>query len=161
MNNTYKYLLPLAMLYMTIKVTTVLMIYKIVTIGGFSASASTLIIPLWFLLGDIIAEVYGYKIAKKLIWTAIICQFAFAFICGAFAYVPSPDVLSNQKAYEEILSKLPRVAFASFLAISLGGIFNAYAINKWKILLKGKYFAQKPGSIKYWRVNLYYMCIFG
>lgn len=138
--NNYKYLLPLAMLYMTIKVTTVFMIYKIVTIGTFSASASTLIIPLWFFVGDIIAEVYGYKIARNILWIAIVCQFAFAFICGAFAHIASPNVLLNQIAYEEILSKLPRVAVASFLAILLGGIFNAYAINKWKILLKGKYF---------------------
>ena len=140
MNRHYKYLLPLAMFYMTIKVTTVLMIYKIITIGGLSVSASTLIIPLWFFVGDIIAEVYGYKVARDLIWIAIICQFAFAFICGSFAHIVSPDMMSNQKAYEEILSKLPRVALASFLAIALGGLLNAYAINKWKILLKGKFF---------------------
>lgn len=139
--NNYKWLLPLAMFYMTIKVTTVLMIYKIVTIHGISASAATLIIPLWFLTGDIIAEVYGYKIAKQLIWIAIVCQFVYAFICAAFAYIPSPhDVLQNHEAYKEILSGLPRVAFASFLAIAVGGIFNAYAINKWKVLLRGKYF---------------------
>jgi uncharacterized integral membrane protein (TIGR00697 family) len=139
--NTHKYLLALAMFYMTIKITTVLLIYKIVTIGGFAVSASTIVIPLWFITGDIIAEIYGYKIARNLVWVAIFCQFIFAFICGSFASVISPEVLENQKAYQEILSRLPRVAFASFFAIIIGGLVNAYAINHWRILLKGKYFA--------------------
>lgn len=139
--NKYKWLLPLVMFYMTIKLTTVLTIYRVITIFGINASASTLIIPLWFLVGDIIAEIYGYKIAKKIIWLSIIFQFAFAIICALFAYIPSArDVLQNEQAYKEVLSGLPRVAMASFLAIMTGGIFNAYAINKWRILLKGKYF---------------------
>ena len=129
------------MFYMTINITTVLLIYKIVNIAGFSASASTLIIPLWFITGDIIAEIYGYKTAKKLIWMTIFCQFIFAFICGFFSSQISPEILQNQKAYDEILARIPRVAFAGFLAIILGGIFNAYAISRWGILLKGKYFA--------------------
>ncbi len=139
--NNHRYLLPLAMFYMTIKITTVLLIYKIITINGFFVSASTIVIPLWFITGDIIAEIYGYKIARNLVWTAILCQFIFAFICGSFASVISPDVLENQKAYQEILSRLPRVAFASFFAIVIGGLVNAHAINHWRILLKGKYFA--------------------
>jgi uncharacterized integral membrane protein (TIGR00697 family) len=141
MKNGYKYLLPLAMFYMTIKITTVFLIYKIVTIGSFSASASTIVIPLWFITGDIIAEIYGYKMARNLVWIAIFCQFIFAFICSSFAGIVSPDILQHQRAYEEILSGFPRVAFASFLAILLGGIFNAYVLTKWKILLDGKYFA--------------------
>jgi uncharacterized integral membrane protein (TIGR00697 family) len=139
--NSYKYLLPLAMFYMTIKITTVFLIYKIVSFYGFKASASTLIIPLWFITGDIIAEIYGYKIARNLVLVAVFCQLIFAFICSSFASVASPDILQNKKAYEEILAGLPRVVFASCVAIVLGGILNAYAISRWKILLKGKYFA--------------------
>lgn len=134
-------LLSLVMFYMTIKVTTALMIYKIINIFGIHISASTLIIPLWFLTGDIIAELYGYRVARNIIWLAVIFQFVFALICGLFAYIPSAtNVLNNQLAYQEILGGLPRVAFASFIGIMAGAIFNAYIINKWRILLKGKYF---------------------
>lgn len=140
MNNQYKYLAPIAMFYMTIKITTVFLIYKIINIAGFSASASTLIIPLWFVTGDIIAEIYDYKIAKNLVWAAIICQFVFALICSAFSFIPSEAVLQNQALYEELLARFARVAFASFLAIYVGGILNAYIFSKWKIFLKGKFF---------------------
>lgn len=136
----YKCLTFLSMLYMTIKLSTVVLIYKIISIGPFSASASTIIMPLWFVISDVIAEVYGYKIARQMIWLAIICQFLFAFVCAGLISVSSPLGWSHQEAYDQILGKLPRVALASFLAIVIGAFLNAYAISKWKILLHGKYF---------------------
>lgn len=137
---TYKYLTFLAMFYMTIKLSTVVLIYKIITIGSFTASASTLVIPFWFLTGDIIAEVYGYKIAKNTIWFALICQFIFSFICSGLINFSSPLFFQEQHAYAQVLGKLPRVATASFFAIVIGALANAYFILRWKILLKGKYF---------------------
>lgn len=128
------------MLYMTIKLITVILIYKIVLIGPFSATASTFIMPFWFFLGDIIAEVYGYKISRHVIWMAMLCQFLFAFTCYALIQLQSPPMWLYQSAYEQILGKLPRVALASFLAIVLGAFINVYILTKWKILLKGKYF---------------------
>ena len=125
---------------MTIKLTTVVLIYKIITIGPFSASASTLVMPLWFVMGDVIAEVYGYKVARHVIWMAIICQFIFAFACASLIALHAPSGWPNQDAYNQVLGKLPRVALASFLAIMAGAFINVYAVSKWKILLKGKYF---------------------
>jgi hypothetical protein len=96
--------------------------------------------PLWFVMGDVIAEVYGYKIARHMIWMAIICQFIFAFACAGLISFNAPLDWPHQEAYDQVLGKLPRVALASFLAIVNGAFINAYAISKWKILLRGKYF---------------------
>lgn len=136
----YKYLPFLLMFYMTVKLSTIILIYKIIYIGPFPATASTLIMPLWFILGDLIAEVYGYKVARHAIWMAIICQFIFAFICIVSINIESPPDWVGQEAYEQVLGNLPRVTIASFLAILGGAFVNAYAISKWKILLQGKYF---------------------
>lgn len=136
----YKFLTPLSMLYMTLKLITVVLIYKIISIGPFSASASTLVMPLWFVMGDVIAEVYGYKVARQIIWLAIFCQFVFVFVCSALISCESPLGWMHQEAYLQVFGKLPRVALASFLAIVTGAFINAYAISKWKILLHGKYF---------------------
>jgi len=133
-------LLVLALLYMSIKISTIVLIYKIIHIGPFSASASTLIIPLWFFLGDIIAEVYGYKIAKQIIWIALICQFVFACICWVMINIQAPPNWPIQEAYNQILGKLPRVSIASFTAIFVGAYLNAFILTKWKVLLHGKYF---------------------
>ncbi|WP_028389226.1 queuosine precursor transporter [Legionella fairfieldensis] len=135
----YKYLTLISMLYMTFKLTTILLIYKIINIGSISFTASTLVMPFWFFLGTIITETYGYRVSRHLIWMAIICQFIFAFICTTLIHVHSP-IWVNQAAYDQILGKLPRVAFASFLAIMCGAFINAYVLAKYKILSKGKSF---------------------
>lgn len=140
MNQQYKCLIPLAMFYMTIKLVTILTIYKIVKIGAITTTASTLIIPLWFLTGDIIAEVYGYNTSKQIIWITLIFQFLFALICASIIQLPSPSDWIYQSAYSQVLGKLPRVVIASFLAVVSGAFVNAYVISKWKVLLKGKYF---------------------
>lgn len=140
MNTQYKCLTALSMLYMTVKLITIVLIYKVILIGPFSATASTLIMPFWFFIGDIIAEVYGYKISRHVIWMTLIFQFIFAFACFVMIKLNSPITWLHQEAYDQVLGKLPRVAFASFLAITFGAFINAYILTKWKILLKGKHF---------------------
>ncbi len=140
MNMQYKCLTPLVMFYMTIKLVTVLVIYKIVTIGSISTTAATITIPLWFLTGDVIAEVYGYNISKQVIWAALICQFIFALICSLLIHLPSPANFAYQDAYNHVLGNLPRIVTASFIAIVCGAFVNAYTVSKWKVLLKGRLF---------------------
>lgn len=136
----YKYLGFLLMLFMTIKITTVILIYKIVQIGPLTFSASTLIMPFWFVLSDLITEVYGYRFAKNAIWTALLCQFLFAALCMGAIHLNSPPGWAGQEAYQQILGKLHLVTTGSFLAVISGAFINAYAISKWKVLLHGKYF---------------------
>jgi queuosine precursor transporter len=136
----FKFLYPISMFYMMIKLSTLILIYKIISIGPFTATASTLIMPLWFILGDIIAEVYGYRIAKAMIWYSIIFQFLFAFTCAGFSSFHILAQWPFQSAYDQLMTKFPRVAFASFFAVIIGGYLNAYLVSKWKILLRSKYF---------------------
>jgi uncharacterized integral membrane protein (TIGR00697 family) len=128
------------MFYITIKLITVLVIYKLVAIGSINTTAATIIIPLWFLTGDVISEVYGYDVSKQIIWSALICQFIFALICSSIIHLPSPSSFTHQAAYDHVLGNLPRVAFASFAAIVCGAFINAYTVAKWKVLLKGRLF---------------------
>ena len=87
--------LPLiAMAYVTTKLLAILLFYKIITLFSIKAAASTLIIHLWFCLGDVITEVYGYKIAKKLVWMSALCQLAFGWICYFINFLNS-NILSH------------------------------------------------------------------
>lgn len=143
MNNEkvdFKYLNFLSMLYVTIMLITCVMIYKIVDIGFAFASASTLIIPFWYFLSDIITEVYGYNISRNLIWSAIFCQFVFAALCVGLISLKSPISYVGQGAYIQVLGDSLRVAVSSFIAVFLGAFTNIYVLSKWKILLKGRYF---------------------
>ena len=117
------------MFYLMVKLITILVIYKIVAIGSIKTTASTIIIPLWFLTGDVIAEVYGYDIAKQVIWTALIIQFIFACLCELLIHLPSAVDWTLQGAYNQVLGKLPWVVLSSFVAIVLSAFINAYTVS--------------------------------
>ena len=71
-------LLQLAsMLYISVMLVTIVLTYKITTIFGYTISTATFLIPLWYSLGDIITEVYGYSISRRLIWYGLLCQAVF------------------------------------------------------------------------------------
>lgn len=135
-----KCFLFLILLYLTIKLITILTIYKIIEIGSLTFSVSAIILPLWFFLGDVITEVYGYKIMRYLIWVVLVCQFVFALICWASVQLPSPDNFIYQDTYQHILGSLPRVVVASFVAIFLGVNINSYLLSKWKVMTNGRFF---------------------
>jgi len=136
----YKCLSFLIMLYFTVMIITVVMIYKIVQVGTISLSASSIIIPFWYVIGDILAEVYGVKLSRKLITYSIVCEFVFIFVCYILTVMPSPDISISSNPYASIFLKLPRVFLGSAIALAVGMYINSYAITRWKALVKGKYF---------------------
>lgn len=136
----YKLFAALGMLSITLKLVTLMLIYKIITVFSIKVLAATFTIPLWFLIGDVITELYGYKLSRQIIWVTIICQFIFAFTCAGFANIHSPTTAINAATYSQVYSTLPRLAITSLLSVVTGGIINAYILNKWKIMFRGEYF---------------------
>ncbi len=103
-------------------------------------SAASLVSPFWFVLGDIITEVYGLKMIMRLFWSVIICQFMFAFVCLFLINLKSPVIWSGQGGYDLVLGHLVRIAAFQFVGISVAWNLNARLLVKWKILMGGKYF---------------------
>src|SRR3990167_8097557 len=112
----YKYLPFLTMLYVTIMLAVTVLSNKIIIISSHISMAGTLFIPFFFVLSDIIAEIYGYKMAKKIIWIAFLCHLIFAFLCTIAIHMPSPNFWVGQKSYELVLGNQFRLMFSGFLA---------------------------------------------
>jgi uncharacterized integral membrane protein (TIGR00697 family) len=134
------YLIFLSMLYICLLFTTAVLTSKIIKIGGTITLAGTVIIPLWFVISDIISEVYGADIAKKIMCYGFACQFIFAVLCTLLIYAPYPQTWHGQNAYEFVLGPLLRISILSVFSFIISGYINIKLISKWKILLKGKYF---------------------
>jgi len=130
----------LAMLYAIIIVSSTTLVYKIIEIHEFIITAGALLTPVWYFLGDVIAEVYGYKISRRLIWFGLICECVFVLLCSSLIHLPSPGYWHQQEAYNIVLSGLPRIFIGSIVGTILGTFINVYLVTKWKILMKGKYF---------------------
>lgn len=135
----YRALPFLTMLYITIIFCANLLIYKLTHFGSIVVSAGTFIIPIWYILGDIIAEVYGYQIMRRLIWHSLICTLIFSIICNFMIKLPNPaGLISHQAGFDYILGGLVRVFFGMLLAVLIGSFLNIYVLTKWKVLMHGK-----------------------
>src|SRR5438874_254478 len=78
-------------IYITIFLTTILLSRQLIQVHSFLFAGATIIIPIGFFMGDLIAEVYGYYIAKQLIRVFIICSFIFSLIIELAIHAPAPS----------------------------------------------------------------------
>src|SRR3990167_737118 len=135
----YDYLILIAMLYMAIDLSSMVLTYKIIEIGPLVGAASSLIFPLTYSIMDIVAEVYGYKTAKKIIVYGFLCDFIFALLVLFISHIPSPTQ-QETSAYIHVLGYLLRAVVAQTIGVLSGAFINIYLISKWKVMTHGRYF---------------------
>ncbi|MBA3660216.1 MAG: queuosine precursor transporter [Gammaproteobacteria bacterium] len=138
----YKYILYISMLFITIDLSAVSVAYKMVTLNNLFEinSAATLIFPLTYCIGDIVTEVYGYNMAKALIWYSLLLQIIFGLLTTAVIHLPSPLFWSNDPAYNTVFGSILRFIFAGTIANFSSSIINIYIVSKLKIPFEGKLF---------------------
>jgi uncharacterized integral membrane protein (TIGR00697 family) len=136
----YKFFLLLTMISFMGLIICDIICYKVILFNSLALPASAFVYPMTYVIGDIIAEVYGYQLSRQLIWYSLACQFAFSLIVTYFINLPSPEYWHNQAAYEIVLGGLIRQAIASTCGILVASFVNAYIISKFKIIMHGKRF---------------------
>lgn len=104
-----------------------LMAVKIITVGSLSLfDAGTITFPFAYMLGDVLAEVWGYKTAKKVIILTFIANAMLVIFTSIGIILPYPDYMENiQNAYAAIYSYVPRIVVASLISFLLGELANA------------------------------------
>ncbi len=100
----------------------------------------------YFILLDVITEVYGYFEGKKALYAGIISYSLFVFIIEGVISIDQvlpinhPANMFENQAYSLIFNNIyvtwVSVVFCSFIF----DIFNIRLLSKWKFLLHGKYF---------------------
>lgn len=135
-----KYFTFICLLNATILFANIVVVYKIVEIGSLVVSLGTLLFAFTYAIGDIVAEVYGYKLSRQLIWFTLICEVAFTIIISQSIRIPSPAYWHHQEAFDTVLAGTINVAIAHLIAVPTGAFINAYIISKWKVLWYGKHF---------------------
>lgn len=114
---------------------------KTISFLGTTSTAGLIIFPLSYILNDVIAEVWGYKKARLIIWLGFIMNFLTVLIFKASILLPSSEHFTNQAAFESVLGSTGRIVVASFLAFLIGSFVNAYVMSRMKVLTKGKGFS--------------------
>ena len=88
-NKPPKLLLLASMLYVTLMIICTVLVHKTIQLIGYPAPAAALLVPFWFLGGDIITEVYGLSIAKQCLWIGIFCQTVFVVVVTMLSSIHS------------------------------------------------------------------------
>ena len=134
-------LVIIAALMVTSYLTANIMAVKI--IGFFDIAvmdAGTIIFPLAYMLGDVLTEIWGFKIARKVIFLTFLCNVLLVLVTAIGVIIPSPEYLQESAdAYNAVFTYVPRIVLASLIAFLAGELSNAYFMAKIKVLTKGRF----------------------
>jgi queuosine precursor transporter len=143
-NKNETYFLPLLYLgvfYITAMITADLLTYKMVTVFGKTVSLALFVFPLTYSIGDIAAEVYGKKIAIRLVLITLFADFLIDTALSLTTNIPSPNMLGEMsKSLNIVFSPLQQVFWGNLIGITIGSIVNVTLMSKLKRIYHSKYF---------------------
>lgn len=98
---------------------------KQIDIAIFTVTTGILVSPIVFIIQDIIAELYGYKSAKKMVLLGFLMNFVGVLLFTLAIKLPSSAFWFNQDAFSSILGTTFRISIASFTAYIIGSLTNS------------------------------------
>lgn len=104
--------------------------------------AGTLLFPLSYIFGDVLTEVYGYGVSRRVIWTgfgALLLLGGFVWLAGILPGESTWESYAGQAAYDAILGGITGLLVASISAYWAGGFTNSYVLSKMKLLTRGRF----------------------
>ncbi|WP_082178195.1 queuosine precursor transporter [Arthrobacter sp. G.S.26] len=108
---------------------------KGVAFGPIITDAGFFLFPLAYILGDVISEVYGFKVARKAILTTFALSVFASLSYWVIIALPGFDDdfgASKQAALEGALGPVPQIVLASLLAFLAGQTINSWILVRMK-----------------------------
>jgi len=130
----------MSILFITLNLVGGAVVYKVIKIGAWLGPGGLIILPITLLIEDIIAELYGYKISRLLLWYTFISYIIFSITIILIIRIPSPAYWHNENAYLTVFGSLLRAAPVTILAIFIGRFVNVILLTKFKALINGRLF---------------------
>ena len=100
--------------------------------GGIFTDGGAFLFPLTYIVGDILAEVYGLRQAKRAIWVGFALGALASLTFLAVGAAPPGPGYENQEAFLAVLGFVPRIVLASLSGYLAGQFLNAYVVVKIK-----------------------------
>lgn len=111
---------------------------RMIKLGNLETDAGTLIFPFTFILADLITEVYGYKFARRAIWTGFLFNFIFIIYGQIIIHLPSPDyALATNTKFDDLLGFNARIIIASTISYLCAEPLNSFIMAKLKLKTNG------------------------
>ena len=133
------YFIILVAVFITCLITANITAVKLISFLGLILPSGVLIFPLNYIAGDVLTEVYGFNLTRRVIWLGFLCNLLVVIAVWLGQIFPHPSFWDGQQAYERILGYTPRLLLASFLAYLVGEFSNSIVLAKMKVATQGRW----------------------
>ena len=115
---------------------------KVIQVGSLTVTAGLLVFPI-SIINDCIAEVWGFKKARLIIWSGFAMNF-FVVALGLIAVaIPAAPFWEGEEHFNFVFGMAPRIVAASLMAFLVGSFLNAYVMSKMKVASQGRNFSAR------------------
>lgn len=111
---------------------------KIVSLLGISVSVGIFMVPLTFLITDIVAEVYGKKTVQWFIYGGVIALLMTLVYIWIFVQLEPHTRYTFNEEYKTIFGLSTRIIIASIVAFIISQLHDIFAFEYWKKKTHGK-----------------------
>ena len=116
---------------------------KVIQVGSLTVTAGLLVFPISYIINDCIAEVWGFKKARLIIWSGFAMNF-FVVGLGLIAVaIPAAPFWEGEEHFDFVFGMAPRIVAAGLMAFLVGSFLNAYVMSKMKIASQGRNFSAR------------------
>ena len=114
---------------------------KVIQVSGLTLTAGVLVFPISYIINDCIAEVWGFRKARLIIWSGFLMNF-FVVSLGLIAIqLPAAPFWNGGEHFNFVFGMAPRIVVASLSAFLVGSFLNAYVMSKMKLADQGRRFS--------------------
>ena len=104
----------------------------------FVVSASVICFPLGYIISDVLTEVYGFRVARGVIWLGFACNLMVVIVIALVGAIPGAVFWGDQAQYETILGATSWILLGSFVAYLVGEFANAVVMVVLKNRTQGR-----------------------
>ena len=116
---------------------------KVIQVFGITVTAGLLVFPISYIINDCIAEVWGFRKARLIIWSGFAMNF-FVVMLGLIAVsLPAAPFWEGEAHFNFVFGMAPRIVAASLTAFLVGSFLNAYVMSRMKVASGGRHFSAR------------------
>lgn len=132
MKKSEKYFCLLAIVFCACLIASNIFEIKIFEAGPLTLTGGFLVFPISYIINDCITEVYGFRKARFVIWTAFALNLCFVLVAQLVRILPPETFWDGQEHFDYIFRADMRITVASLAAFVCGSLVNAAVMSRMK-----------------------------
>ena len=105
---------------------------KGVQVGPLVTDGAFFLFPAAYVIGDVISECYGFRAARRAVWTGFLAMIIAVSTFYVAILLPAASFYEGQAAFAATLGLVPRIVVASLSGYAAGQLINAWLLTLMK-----------------------------